>query len=294
LDAGFRYDYYMKDQLDGFVAGVAKDGTFGGFIGIVYFLGAERDTDKDGIPDSRDADPRRPEDFDGFEDKDGAPDVDNDRDGIPDIMDQCPDEAEDIDRFEDDDGCPDLDNDGDGIPDTADQCPDVAEDADGFQDEDGCPDYDNDGDGIPDSLDECANEPETLNAYRDEDGCPDEKPVEITKEKPLILKGVSFALGSAELTPESHAVLDQVAVSLLYYLQVKVEIQGHTDISGRRATNMKLSQKRAQAVLDYLASKGVAPDRMKAVGYGPDRPIADNKTKEGRDQNRRVEIARIN
>lgn len=293
LDGGFRYDYYMTDRLDGFATGVAKDGTFGGFVGVVCFLGAERDTDKDGIPNRRDADPIHPEDFDGFEDEDGAPDPDNDGDGIPDLSDRCPNVSEDVDGFEDEDGCPDLDNDGDGIPDITDPCANAREDLDGFQDEDGCPDLDNDGDGILDSLDQCPNEPETFNKYRDEDGCPDEKPIEITKEKPLILKGVSFALGSAELTPESYAILDQVVESLVYYLEVKVEVQGHTDITGSRATNKKLSQKRATAVSDYLASKGVAPDRMKAVGYGPDRPIADNKTKEGRDQNRRVEIKRI-
>ena len=98
---------------------------------------------------------------------------DRDGDGIPDHKDQCPGEPEDFDGYMDWDGCPDLDRDGDGIPDDVDVCPDVPEDHDGFQDDDGCPDYDNDGDGIPDEVDECPNEPETFNNYLDHDGCPD-------------------------------------------------------------------------------------------------------------------------
>lgn len=131
------------------------------------------DNDKDGIPDDRDQCPNDPEDFDGFEDEDGCPDLDNDRDGVPDDKDQCPLEPEDIDTHRDWDGCPDSDNDGDGIPDELDQCPHRAEDFDGFQDEDGCPDLDNDGDGIPDEMDQCPNEPEDYDTFFDDDGCPD-------------------------------------------------------------------------------------------------------------------------
>jgi hypothetical protein len=98
------------------------------------------DTDGDGIPDFRDNCRRQPEDFDGFEDTDGCPDLDNDGDGIPDSLDACPNDAEDFDGFEDTDGCPDLDNDGDGIVDARDMCPNEPEDLDGFEDTDGCPD----------------------------------------------------------------------------------------------------------------------------------------------------------
>jgi thrombospondin type 3 repeat protein len=98
------------------------------------------DRDHDGIPDKRDQCPEQPEDFDGYQDEDGCPDLDNDGDGIPDTRDLAPDLPEDVDGFEDDDGRPDLDNDGDGIPDVRDLCPNEAEDFDGDQDTDGCPD----------------------------------------------------------------------------------------------------------------------------------------------------------
>ena len=98
------------------------------------------DTDGDGIPDYEDACHRLPEDFDGYQDDDGCPDLDNDGDGIPDALDGAPLQAEDLDGFEDGDGVPDLDNDGDGIVDERDMCPNEKEDLDGFEDEDGCPD----------------------------------------------------------------------------------------------------------------------------------------------------------
>ena len=122
-----------------------------------------KDSDRDGIPDSRDACPNDPEDFDGFEDADGCPDPDNDGDGILDADDLCPDDPEDFDGFEDADGCPDPDNDGDGIPDEMDACPNEP----GLASADGCPDAD--GDRIPDGEDRCPNEPGEARF----DGCPD-------------------------------------------------------------------------------------------------------------------------
>jgi len=86
------------------------------------------DSDRDGVPDDRDACPRQPEDEDDFQDQDGCPDLDDDGDGVPDTVDECPDEAEDKDRFLDDDGCPEPDNDKDGKPDAQDVCPDDADD----------------------------------------------------------------------------------------------------------------------------------------------------------------------
>jgi len=167
-----------------------------------------RDSDGDGIENSRDKCPLVPEDKDGFQDEDGCPDDDNDGDRRPDAVDKCPNAAEDIDGFEDDDGCPDLDNDKDGIPDLQDKCPDDPEDGkppfphdgcpadkhdsdgdgipddrdacplqeedkDGFEDGDGCPDLDNDGDGIPDDQDKCPLCPEDKDGFEDADGCPD-------------------------------------------------------------------------------------------------------------------------
>jgi len=136
-----------------------------------------RDSDGDTIPDNMDKCPKQPEDFDGFQDTDGCPELDNDKDGIPDDQDRCPDKPETKNGFKDDDGCPDEpDRDGDGVPDKLDKCPDQPEDTDGFEDTDGCPDPDNDNDGVPDQQDECSDQPETMNGYQDEDGCPDEVP----------------------------------------------------------------------------------------------------------------------
>jgi hypothetical protein len=129
------------------------------------------DNDFDNIPDILDKAPFIPEDIDGFQDFDGVPDPDNDQDGIPDFEDECPDDPEDYDGYQDKEEL--LDRDGDGIADADDICPDEAEDFDGFQDEDGCPDPDNDLDGIPDAEDACPNDPEDYDGVEDDDGCPE-------------------------------------------------------------------------------------------------------------------------
>jgi outer membrane protein OmpA-like peptidoglycan-associated protein len=250
------------------------------------------DNDKDGIADKIDKCPDLVEDFDGFQDEDGCPDLDNDGDGIPDVKDKCPNEPEDFDGVQDQDGCPDIvqDSDNDGIPDDKDKCPLKAEDFDGFQDEDGCPDLDNDLDGIPDSLDKCPNEPETYNGYQDEDGCPDERPI----EEKFILRGVNFESGSAALTPDSYGTLDQVVKSLKAYPEVRIEIAGFTDDVGKDDYNLGLSQRRAEAVKQYLVNSGLSADRIVARGYGETNPIAANSAPAGRAENRRIEFRRLN
>jgi outer membrane protein OmpA-like peptidoglycan-associated protein len=123
--------------------------------------------------------------------------------------------------------------------------------------------------------------------------------VEIIVEEPppieekVNLKGVNFLPGKAVLSLDAKRVLDGVAEQLLAYPNVKIEIQGHTDNLGKAATNQKLSEDRAKAVVGYLASKGVKPNRMKAIGYGPNIPIADNSTESGRELNRRIEMIRV-
>ncbi len=258
----------------------------------------EIDNDQDGVPDSVDKCPNDKEDIDGFQDEDGCPDYDNDEDGIQDIQDKCPIVPEDLDGFEDNDGCPEYDNDQDRIPDSVDHCPDIPEDKDAYEDTDGCPDYDNDLDGIPDSTDKCPSEPETYNTFEDEDGCPDKKPAGKPKAKEIkrgrvILRGVNFEFGKARLTTDSYIILDQVYASLVEWPEIKIEIRGHTDSVGSRMSNKRLSYRRAQAVRDYLINKGISPDRMVAVGMGEDEPIAENSTAEGRAMNRRVELHRI-
>lgn len=250
------------------------------------------DKDGDGIPDDIDKCPSEPEDRDGFQDQDGCPDPDNDSDGIPDALDKCPSEPEDKDGFQDDDGCPDYDNDQDGVPDKLDKCPNEPEDKDGFQDQDGCPDPDNDNDGIPDGVDKCPNQPETINHYQDEDGCPDEIPAEVKKFTGVI-EGINFKTNSAEILPGSYAILDRALKVLQDYPDVNLEISGHTDSKGRSDYNLNLSQRRASSVKLYFVSRGIASTRLIAVGYGKDRPIADNSTASGRATNRRTEFKLI-
>jgi outer membrane protein OmpA-like peptidoglycan-associated protein len=101
---------------------------------------------------------------------------------------------------------------------------------------------------------------------------------------------VTFAFDSAALNPQFHSVLDKVAQTLVEYDQTVIQVAGHTDSVGSHAYNMKLSEQRAGSVKDYLAGHGVPAKRMHTVGAGPDHPVADNATPEGRAQNRRVEI----
>jgi OmpA-OmpF porin, OOP family len=244
------------------------------------------DADGDGILDPDDKCPKVPEDKDGFQDEDGCPEDDNDADGLADKIDKCPNEPEDKDSFEDDDGCPEDDNDKDGLADRVDQCPNEAEDKDGFEDDDGCPDTDNDKDGIADKDDKCPNE-----AGVAPDGCPKKYARVVVTEKKIELKEtVYFDTNKATIKAVSFKLLDDVALALTDNPTIKVEIQGHTDSQGNDAFNLKLSQRRAESVRAYLLKKSIAADRMTAKGYGEDVPIADNRTADGRSQNRRVEF----
>ena len=106
----------------------------------------------------------------------------------------------------------------------------------------------------------------------------------------LANRTIEFETGSATLTPEGRAILDQMATVLAKMSNKTVEIIGHTDNSGSRASNIALSQARADAVKGYLVTKGVAPRAMTTMGVGPDQPIASNDTSDGRDRNRRIEF----
>jgi len=104
---------------------------------------------------------------------------------------------------------------------------------------------------------------------------------------------VQFATGKATITSDSFARLDSVVEYMTHKKAVKIEIAGHTDNVGKKAANKKLSQQRANAVRDYLVSKGVDADRVKAVGYGDAKPIAPNDNEEGRQANRRIEATEL-
>ena len=112
-------------------------------------------------------------------------------------------------------------------------------------------------------------------------------------EAKVNLRGVTFLSGKSELTLNAKQVLDGVAEQLMAAPNVKIEIHGHTDNVGKSASNQELSERRAKAVVGYLATKGVKVSRMKAVGFGQDSPVADNATAAGREQNRRIEMIRV-
>jgi OmpA-OmpF porin, OOP family len=214
---------------------------------------------------------------------------DRDGDGIPDRADRCPDEPEDFDGFQDDDGCPDLDNDNDGVPDAQDRCPNTPGPASNA----GCPllvaILDSDGDGVPDALDRCPNTPGPAENF----GCPMEyKRVVVKEDRIEIKQQIRFKTGSARITGnESFEVLKEVAQALRDNVRIrKLRIEGHTDSVGADAANIDLSQTRANAVMVELVKNGVEPSRMEAVGYGKTRPLASNTTAAGRARNRRTEF----
>jgi OOP family OmpA-OmpF porin len=275
---------------------------------------APKDRDNDGILDKDDRCGDQGEDRDGFQDEDGCPELDNDSDGIVDAADKCPNDVGPVQNV----GCPILDKDGDGTNDDKDKCPDEPEDKDGFQDEDGCPDLDNDGDGMPDGQDKCPAEkgvaenggcPDT---DKDNDGivdrldkCPEEpgiqeekgcakqyKMVVVKRDRIEIKKQIKFGTGSGKIIgKESFTILTDVAQALKDAPFIKkVRIEGHTDSVGNDTTNLKLSQKRADAVMAQLIKLGVDPGRLEAVGFGETKPIASNATKAGRAENRRTEF----
>ena len=275
LLAGGGINFWFTDHLGlnvqtGYNHGFQKDGTdyFQHSAGIVIKFGA-KDTDKDGIPDKDDACP----DVAGPKEFNGCPDTDGD--GIPDKDDACPDVA----GLKEFNGCPDTD--GDGVADKDDKCPDVA----GPAENGGCPWPDTDGDGVLDKDDQCVNEagPASNN------GCPEPNDDD-QKRLNQYAKTILFDTGKASIKFESAEVLSQIINVLKKFPKSRFRIEGHTDSTGKRAKNMLLSQNRADAVKVYLIQGGIASDRLESVGYGPDKPIASNKTRKGRELNRRVEI----
>ena len=200
---------------------------------------------------------------------------DTDKDGIPDKDDACP-EVAGLKEFN---GCPDTD--GDGVPDKDDKCPDVA----GPAENGGCPWPDTDGDGVLDKDDQCPNEagPASNN------GCPEPNDDD-QKRLNQYAKTILFDTGKASIKFESAEILSQIINVLKKFPKSRFRIEGHTDSTGKKAKNITLSQNRADAVKIYLIQGGIASDRLESVGYGPEKPIASNKNKKGRELNRRVEI----
>ena len=274
---------YVPDVIPHFQHNLSVAINFGG-----------KDTDKDGVYDRHDDCPSVPglpefngcpdDDGDGIENsKDACPNAagllefngcpDSDGDGIADPNDACPDVAG-LAKFN---GCPDSD--GDGIEDGKDACPDAA----GPRKFNGCPD--SDGDGIADPNDKCPNEA----GPSDNVGCPNPTAEAIEKLNELGAV-VQFEFNKSNLRDDAIELLLSVYEIMAKYGNTNFLIEGHTDTSGPKAFNKKLSLERAENVKSHLVSKGVEGDRLSTAGFGEDNPKESNNTRKGRIANRRVEF----
>ncbi len=229
------------------------------------------DRDNDGVLDSLDKCPDTP----GLESLQGCPDRDGD--GIADLDDKCPD-TKGIAKYQ---GCPIPDTDGDGINDEEDKCVNVK----GVARYQGCPIPDTDGDGVNDEEDKCPSRPGPASNQ----GCP-EIAKEIIEKINFAAKNVFYATGSFKLLAKSNASLNEVARLMKADPTLMLDIDGHTDAQGSDESNHTLSHNRAKSVQDYLIKQGVDASRLKATGYGEEKPVADNTTAAGRAKNRRTEM----
>jgi OOP family OmpA-OmpF porin len=158
---------------------------------------------------------------------------------------------------------------------------------------------DDDSDGVANKFDKCPGT--TANTVVDGAGCPLKVPTPVIREKVIVteadrkvvgeaIKNLEFDLGKATIKATSYETLNRVA-SLLVEKNFSLKLAGHTDNSGSMALNLRLSKDRAEAVKAYLVSQGANASTIEATGYGPNQPIATNKTAAGRQQNRRVEFS---
>ncbi|HYT04595.1 MAG TPA: thrombospondin type 3 repeat-containing protein [Gemmatimonadales bacterium] len=273
--------------------------------------GCPIDSDGDGVPDGIDQCPDTPPG--ATVDARGCP-ADSDGDGVPDGIDKCPNTPKGA--IVDATGCP-LDSDLDGVPDGIDQCPNTPPGT--RVDAVGCPLPAEQVKAAPVSPPVPAAPaapapappmtpvvppkcpPAPPGSQVDANGClilfaPESVRAAVPGAPPrptVILRGVNFQTGRSALTRDSYAALDAVAASLVANPDIRIEIAGYTDSTGRKFLNFRLSQARAAAVRAYLARKGVLPARMVAKGYGATGFIAPNATADGRAQNRRVELHKL-
>jgi OOP family OmpA-OmpF porin len=158
----------------------------------------------------------------------------------------------------------------------------------GVPEYEGCPIPDTDGDGILDPDDACPKEPETVNGFEDEDGCPDQAPD--TDTFTGVIEGIFFDVDQATIRSTAAPKLDAAIETLKKHPSLKIEISGHTDSKGNDAYNVDLSQRRADAVKQYMVERGIDASRIETRGAGENEPIASNATRPGRAQNRRIEF----
>ena len=202
--------------------------------------------------------------------------ADSDGDGVVDDTDRCPGTPRGV--SVDARGCT-LDSDADGVYDYQDKCPDTPT---GVRvDDDGCP-LDTDRDGVYDYLDKCPDTPRDLKV--NSEGCPI-----MLEEQVSVELDIQFETDKADIRPQFHQQLREVADFLNTYPDTSAVIEGHTDNVGEADYNKDLSQRRADSVREYLINNfGIDPNRLAAKGYGEESPIASNDTAEGRAKNRRV------
>ncbi|PLX40864.1 MAG: outer membrane beta-barrel domain-containing protein [Deltaproteobacteria bacterium] len=262
---------------------------------------APLDSDNDGVTDAKDRCSGTPAGV--TVDEKGCP-IDTDGDGVWDFKDKCP--ATVGGAKVDVNGC-ELDSDGDGVLDSRDKCPKTTTGA--KVDSLGC-ELDTDGDGVVDSRDECSGTPKGVSVnsrgcridtdgdgvWDEDDKCPTTPsgvPVDgdgCNIKKISIKLEAEFDTGRAEIREESFPEVNKVGEFMVKYPSTKAVIEGHTDSVGSSVSNITLSQRRADAVREYLIKNfEIDPSRLMAKGYGEDKPVADNSTPEGRQMNRRIE-----
>ena len=243
------------------------------------------DDDKDGVVNDRDQCPNTPMGEAVNSVGCAASQLDDDRDGVNNALDKCPNTP--AGTPVDAQGCP-KDDDRDGVPNAADKCPNTP--AGEKVDAQGCSDCqkDSDGDGVPDCKDRCpsTNAGDKVDAV----GC---RIIFTETGGTFTIKGSSFAVSSDRILPPAQVALRDAAIKINAVMpslppDYKIWVQGHTDSTGSMAYNMNLSDRRAKAVRAFLISKGVPADRLETRAYGPTKPVATNKTAEGRTLNRRV------
>jgi len=229
----------------------------------------QADQDDDGVANELDECPEKS----GLLKYKGCPVPDEDGDGINDENDLCPTIEGSI-KYK---GCPVPDTDKDGIPDDQDKCPTLA----GLARYNGCAIPDSDKDGINDEEDQCPSIP----GIAGNNGCEDLQPIINT-----IATALKFEIGQATIAAKSLQGLDTVVKLMLQYTNTTLLITGHTDNTGSRKINDRLSISRAKKVQAYLVKKGLPINRTTLLGMADTAPIADNTTKKGRAQNRRVDL----
>ena len=229
----------------------------------------QADQDDDGVSNEIDDCPERS----GLLKYKGCPVPDEDGDGINDENDQCP-NAEGTIKFR---GCPVPDTDKDGIPDDQDQCPTLA----GLTRYNGCAIPDTDKDGVNDEADQCP----TVAGIAGNNGCEDLQP-----KLNSIATALKFEIGQVNIAAKSLQGLDSLIQIMTQYPTSSLIITGHTDNTGTKKINDRLSLLRAKKVQTYLVKKGLAENKITLIGMADSQPIATNAKKEGRAQNRRVDL----